>query len=159
MPRSANIALKAGPPLPIRTAHLLSSLGRLQSRRFTDGLEPLGVRAKQFALLNHIALAEGTSQKEIGRRMGLDPSGLVATLDELQRRGLVERRPHETDRRRYALHLTKEGRKKLAEGRAVAQDAAGRLLAPLSHDEISHLHDLLERLAAEDQPHPSSAAA
>jgi DNA-binding MarR family transcriptional regulator len=151
--------LRGGPPLPVRTAHLLSSVGRLQSRRFTEGLAPVGLRAKEFALLNQIALAEGTSQKQLGRRLGLDPSGLVATLDELQRRKLVERRPRADDRRRYALHLTDEGRGKLADGRAVAQDAAGRLLAPLSRDEIGRLHDLLARLATEDPSTDSPAAA
>jgi DNA-binding MarR family transcriptional regulator len=148
-----------GPPLAVRTAHLLSSLGRLQSSRFTERLAPLGVRAKQFTLLNQIALAEGTSQKELARRMRLDPSGLVATLDDLQRRGLVERTPHANDRRRYALRLTEEGRATLAEGRSVARDAAARLLAPLTQDEIRHLHDLLARLAVDDQTGAASQAA
>ena len=104
--------------------------------------------AKHFALLNHIALAQGSSQKGLGRRLGLDPSGLVASLDELERDGLVERRPYEGDRRRYALHLTGPGQKKLAAGRKVAQLTADRLLAALSEEEMGVLHDLLARIAA-----------
>jgi DNA-binding MarR family transcriptional regulator len=139
---------RRGPPLRVRTAHLLSNLGRLQAKRFTDSLMPMGLRAKEFALLNQIALAEGSSQKELGGRMRLDPSGLVATIDELQRRGLVERKPHSDDRRRYALHLTEQGRAKLREGRALAGETADLLLAPLSEEEVRQLHDLLARLEA-----------
>lgn len=142
---------RPNPPLPVRTAHLLSRLGRTQSSRFVAGLEPLGVRAKHFALLNHIALAQGSSQKELGRRLGLDPSGLVASLDELERDGLVERRPYEGDRRRYALHLTGPGQKKLAAGRKVAQLTADRLLASLSEEEMEVLHGLLDRIAASEE--------
>ena len=140
--------MKSGPPLPIRTARLLSTVGRLQSKRFTEGLVGVGLRAKEFALLNQIALAQGSSQKELGGRLGLDPSGLVATLDELQRRELVERRPHADDRRRYALHLTPGGEAKLAEGRALAQRLADLLLDPLEENEVARLHDLLARVEA-----------
>ena len=140
--------VKSGPPLPIRTAHLLSNVGRLQSKRFTEGLVGVGLRAKEFALLNQIALAEGSSQKELGGRLGLDPSGLVATIDGLQRRELVERKPDPDDRRRYALHLTDHGRTKLDEGRALARRLADLLLDPLDENEVARLHDLLARVEA-----------
>lgn len=150
---------RGNPPLPVSTAHLLSRVGRTQTNRFVEGLEPIGLRAKHFALLNHIALAEGSSQKELGRRLGLDPSGLVASLDELEHQGLVERRPHPGDRRRYALHLTASGRKKLTAGRAVTRRNADRLLAPLSEKEMGVLHDLLARIAAGEEGGSARAAA
>ncbi|MBA2239750.1 MAG: MarR family transcriptional regulator, partial [Solirubrobacterales bacterium] len=63
----------------------------MQSGRFAAGLQPHGLRAKQFVLLNLVDLADGPSQHELGRRLGLDPSGLVATIDELEARELLER--------------------------------------------------------------------
>jgi DNA-binding MarR family transcriptional regulator len=149
---------RRGPPLRVSTAHLLSQVGRAQSARFLEGLEPLGLRPKQFALLNHIALAEGSSQRQLGHRMGVDPSGLVGTIDELERGGLLERRAHERDRRRHALHLTADGRAKLDKGRAVAQRAAAQLLGALGEGEVAALHDLLVRIATTLEPDVASAA-
>lgn len=91
--------------------------------------------------------------------LGLDPSGLVASLDELEHQGLVERRPHPGDRRRYALHLTAAGRKKLTAGRTVTRRNADQLLAPLSEKEMGVLHDLLARIAASEEDGSARAAA
>jgi DNA-binding MarR family transcriptional regulator len=141
-----------GAPLRVRTAYLLSQAGRAQSARFLEGLAPLGLRPKQFALLNHIALDEGRSQRQLGRQLGLDPSGLVGTIDELERRGLLERRANPDDRRRHALHLTADGRAKLDEGRAVAQRIAAQLLGALDDREVAALRDLLARLDTSLEP-------
>ena len=46
----------------------------------------------------------------------MPPSRMVALVDELEQRGLVERRPHPSDRRVRALYLTAEGREMLAAG-------------------------------------------
>jgi DNA-binding MarR family transcriptional regulator len=72
---------------------------------------------------------------------------MVATIDELEKSGLVERRPHPTDRRAHALHVTDKGRETLARGRKLARHAQEELLAPLSAREREQLHDLLLRLA------------
>jgi DNA-binding MarR family transcriptional regulator len=45
--------------------------------------------------------------------LGTLPSRLVAIVDELESKGLLERRPHESDRRSYALHLTEKGKANL----------------------------------------------
>jgi hypothetical protein len=79
-------------PLIIRWGVVL----RAQSARPPEGLAPLGLRPKHFALLHHIALAEGSSQRQLGRRLGLDPRGLVGSIDELERRGLLEVEPTPT---------------------------------------------------------------
>jgi DNA-binding MarR family transcriptional regulator len=77
----------------------------------------------------------------------MDPSTMVSTIDELESRGLVERRRHPTDRRAHALHVTDEGRATLARGRRVAAESQEELLAPLNAEERQGLHDLLLRVA------------
>jgi DNA-binding MarR family transcriptional regulator len=72
---------------------------------------------------------------------------MVATIDDLEARGLVERRPHPSDRRAHALHITDEGREVLGRGRQLSRQAQEDLLAPLSREERKLLHDLLLRLA------------
>jgi DNA-binding MarR family transcriptional regulator len=78
--------------------------------------------------------------------VGIDPSSMVSTIDELEARGLVERRSHPTDRRAHALHVTPAGRRTLAAGRKLAKGAQADLLAPLDDAERAQLHELLLRL-------------
>jgi DNA-binding MarR family transcriptional regulator len=140
--------MPSGAPRHARAAYLLARVGRTQSVRFAERVQSIGLRPKHFAILNAISLADGASQQEIGGRMGLDPSGLVGAIDELERMGLVERRRDEADRRRYVLGLSDEGTATLRRGRRVVAESARELLATLDDDEVDTLVDLLARVAA-----------
>ena len=136
-----------GAPRPAQAAYLLARVGREQAARFAERMRSLGLRPKHFALLNGIALAGGGSQQELGGQMGLDPSGLVGAIDELEAMGLLERRRDAADRRRYVLTLTAEGTATLRRARRLAADSARELLGPLSDAEVDALVDLLQRVA------------
>jgi DNA-binding transcriptional ArsR family regulator len=101
--RGVSFAIPSGAPPAARAAYLLARIGRTQATRFAERVGTVGLRPKHFALLNAIALADGASQQELGGHLGLDPSGLVGAIDELERMGLVERGRDPADRRRYAL--------------------------------------------------------
>jgi DNA-binding MarR family transcriptional regulator len=143
---------RRGPPLEARVAYLLSKVGRRQSVRFAELLKPLGLRPKHFAVMNAVDLADGPSQQQLGAALGLDPSGLISAIDELEAAGLVERRRARDDRRRHALFLTRAGRAKLARAREASRKRAQELIAPLSDAEAETLHDLLQRIDSADQP-------
>jgi len=64
-------------------------------------------------LLRHVAATEGQSQQALGKAMQIPASRMVALVDELERRGVLERRPSLADRRAHALVLTGEGRRLL----------------------------------------------
>jgi DNA-binding MarR family transcriptional regulator len=130
----------------VRIAFLISRLGGRQSNAFAQLLRPLELRPKQFAVMNLVQLGDGPSQQEIGAAMELDPSGLIATLDELERAGWLERRRSTADRRRYELYLTDAGSEKLAEGRRAAGVRAEQLTSRLTPGERSTLLGLLEKL-------------
>jgi MarR family transcriptional regulator, lower aerobic nicotinate degradation pathway regulator len=138
----------SGAPVHARAAHLLARVGHAQSVRFTERMRTLGLRPKHFAVLNAIALADGASQQELGGRMGLDPSGLVGAIDELEALGLVVRGRDPADRRRYALGLTDEGTATLRRARRLVSEGARELLGPLDDDEVEHLVALLGKVAA-----------
>src|SRR4029453_15191742 len=103
-----------------------------------ERMRSLGLRPKHFAVLNGIALAGGGSQQQLGGRMGLDPSGVVGPLAELEAMGLVERRRDAADRRRYVLSLTEEGTATLGRARRLVSDSGRELLGPLSGAEGTH---------------------
>jgi DNA-binding MarR family transcriptional regulator len=147
----ARPAPKRGSPLEARIAYLLSKVGRRQSTRFAELLKPLGLRPKHFALMNVVDLADGPSQQQLGEALGLDPSGLISAIDELEAAGLLERRRPPEDRRRHALFLTRAGEAKLAEAREASRKRGKELIAPLSEAEAQSFHDLLKRIASADE--------
>ena len=90
-------------------AFLLSQVGAHSSSRFAQRLEPLEIKPPHVGILRVIEEADGLSQQALGAKLGMFPSRLVAILDELEQRGLLERRDSPGDRRSYALYLTPAG--------------------------------------------------
>ncbi|HMH57610.1 MAG TPA: MarR family transcriptional regulator [Galbitalea sp.] len=140
----------AGSPqaLGTRVSFLLSQLGAQSARTFAAGLAPLGLNPNRFGLLVHVARAEGQSQQRLAETLGIHRNAMVSLIDDLEARGLVERRRHPSDRRAYAIHLTEQAREILPEASRVADKQEARLLADLAEDERRTLRDLLSRLGA-----------
>jgi len=130
-------------------AYLLVQLGTHTARLFAERLAPLGLEPRHAGMLFRLAASEGRSQQAIGELVGLNATRMVFLVDELEQRGLVERRRNEADRRSHALYLTGSGRAKLAELGAVAARHQEELGASLSRDERGQLTGLLRKLARE----------
>jgi DNA-binding MarR family transcriptional regulator len=122
-------------------------LGHVAAKQFSERIAELGLTTRMWGALNVLDAEGETTQQFLGKCTGIDPSSMVATIDDLEARGLVQRRPHPSDRRAHALHLTEEGREVLARGRRLARGAQEDLLAPLDAEERKTLHNLLLRLA------------
>lgn len=103
----------AGSPIPSRppqsAGFLLSQLGFETSARFAKLMAELELEPRQFALMRAIEAFAGQPQSSIGEWLRIPPSSMVAVIDHLESRGLVERRLHPTDRRSRTLHLTPLG--------------------------------------------------
>src|SRR3954447_24255393 len=87
------------------------------------------------------------SQAELGRRTGIDPSDVVAAVNDLAARRFVTRTRDPQDARRNVISLTPAGRRELARLDAVVADVQERFLAPLSEAERRQLSRLLTKLA------------
>jgi DNA-binding MarR family transcriptional regulator len=124
----------------------VSSTGHAVSRRFKETLAPLELEPREFALLRAVAADEGASQQAIGERQQIPPSRMVAFVDALEARGLLERRHNPHDRRTRELHLTASGRKLLLRAFTLASELEAELCADLSADERQQLIDLLRRV-------------
>src|SRR6478672_9761835 len=100
------------PPEPLASApgFLLSWNGQRIAALFAMALEPLGLRPPHFGVMTLIESHPGSTQQELVTGSLIDPSSMVASIDELESAGLVERRPHASDRRKHSVHLTKRGR-------------------------------------------------
>lgn len=132
----------------VSVSFLLSQLGAANARWFHDTLVPVGLEPRQFAILRFIAMDEGQSQQALGDMLQIPPSRMVALIDELEERGLMERRPNPNDRRARALFVTPKGRKTLQAAMEKARAHEAELCSPLDPGERDQLIDVLSRLAA-----------
>lgn len=140
---------------------LLDDVGFLLSRgssvaiRVTNAhLKTIGVRARHFAVLSLASDADGISQKGLAEAMSLDPSRIVVIVDDLERRGLVERRPDPADRRTRLVAPTTQGREVCAQARGLVREAGAEFLVRLDEQERKQLLELLRKVAADDTDGP-----
>ena len=117
---------------------------------FARELEAVGLRPPQFAVLSVIDAEPGLTQQALVEATGIDPSTMVQLLDGLEQAGWAERRPHATDRRKRAVHLTKQGGAVLLRARKAATTVGEATFAPLAPEEREQLHALLRKLAGLD---------
>jgi DNA-binding MarR family transcriptional regulator len=140
----------APPPdsgVPFRSVGFtVSSTGYAVARCFREILAPIELEPREFALLRAVAAAEGQSQQAVGERLQIPPSRMVAFVDALEARGLIERRQNPSDRRTRALHLTGDGRELLGRAFALAVGHERNLCADLSDEEREQLLELLQRV-------------
>jgi DNA-binding MarR family transcriptional regulator len=157
IPLSASVALHEA--LSRHTGFLISRLGMVAQRAFAERMAQIGLAPRAWGALNVLETEGAVTQQSLGQCIGMDPSTMVATIDDLEAQGLVERRRNPQDRRAHALHLTPKGRRTLTKGLELASRAQDDLLAPLSPDEREQLHALLLRLAQGGSPASSAPAA
>jgi DNA-binding MarR family transcriptional regulator len=145
-----------GPRLPeelvASTTFLLKRLGFAAKERAMEAYEQTGLHPYHHAVL--VAVGEGSheTQGAIADALGYDRGQLVGLLDELEERGLVERRRDPMDRRRHLVRLTPDGKRVLGRLRALARQIEDEFLAPLDDGERANLHALLLRLAEKHEP-------
>jgi DNA-binding MarR family transcriptional regulator len=127
-------------------AFLLSQLGSHAAARFGERLTALELTPPDAGILRLLRVAAGISQQELSAKLQIHPSRLVAILDKLEKRKLVERKPNANDRRLYSLHLTKNGGEILERIGKVAREHHDALFAALNAEEREQLTGLLHRI-------------
>jgi DNA-binding MarR family transcriptional regulator len=135
-------------------AFLLAQIGAHATDRFTERIAKLDLTPPQTGLLRAVADEPGRSQQAVAEQLGIQPSRFVALVDELERRGVIERRRNATDRRLYALHLTAPGEALMREIGQVAVAHENDICSALSATERTTLRELLQRVADQQGPTP-----
>ncbi len=130
-------------------AFLLAELGAHAASAFAERLRPLGLRPPDAGVLRRLARSPGESQRALADALGMHAPRLVALIDELEARGLLERRRDQHDRRNYAITLTHEGEKMWRAVSEVARQHERALTAALNEKEAARLAALLRRIADE----------
>ena len=134
--------------IPPSVAFLLSRLGYRASQEMSRALGELGLEVRQFGLLRLLAGSQGGSQRTLAAMLQISPNRMVALVDGLESKGLIERRTHPDDRRAYTLTLTEAGAAALGQGINAGMGVEAQLCAPLEPAEREQLLSLLSKLVA-----------
>lgn len=130
------------------TAFLMSKVGKEAQRQVCEALQEDNRQLRHYAVLACLDEFGASTQREIGKRLHFDASDIVALVDDLEADGLVERRRNETDRRRYDVTLTAEGRSALRKQSTRVKSRSADFLSALDPVEREELHELLLRVFA-----------
>jgi len=142
---------------------MLHDVARLMRRRFERRARQTGlpVTRQQARALLHIARNEGLSQAAVATMLDIEPIALVRILDRLHEEGLVERRPHPTDRRVRTLWLTPLARgvvDRVLALHAETREAACAGLPPAARDMLMRTLDHMKGNLAAAETTESAAA-
>ncbi len=137
-------------PAPARFANLptwlLTQTATHAGRLVADGLAAVDARGYHYRMLATLDEFGPTSQATLGRRSGIHLSDLVAAINELADRELVERAPDPADRRRNIITTTAAGRRQLRRLDKQLTRIQDELLAPLVPEERDQLIRLLGQI-------------
>jgi len=115
------------------------SIGSILANR---ELAPLDLKVRSYSVLSLACSPTPPTQRELAGFLSLDPSQIVALVDQLEKRGLVLRAPDPQDRRSKIIRATDEGAAVYREAREAtrrAEDTALRSLSPAERNELRRL--------------------
>lgn len=114
-------------------------------------LVAVGLRVRSYSVL---ALAceqtEGVNQRRVATTVGLDPSQIVALVDELESKGLVTRTQDPSDRRNKFIAATDAGRTLFLEAQDRAHAVHARYFDGIAEETVRQMRDALRSIAATD---------
>jgi DNA-binding MarR family transcriptional regulator len=109
-------------------------------------LRELGLSARSYAALAVACSEIPIRQRDLVALLELDPSQIVALVDELETAGLVRREPNPDDRRTKVIGATQRGRELFERAREVTASAELETFTALDDDERKTLRRLLRKV-------------
>ncbi|WP_062294837.1 MarR family winged helix-turn-helix transcriptional regulator [Nostoc piscinale] len=149
-------------PLPECLSHwtgfVLHWVTELGAQFYARAMTPLNLRPLQVGILQLLAGEGAMVQARLGDKLRVDKASMVTLLNDLEAQGLIERRPHPSDRRAYEVHLLKAGEQRLQQAEHVSIEVAKQFFAALTLEEQQILNELLKRVATSNASWKSTTA-
>jgi DNA-binding MarR family transcriptional regulator len=134
-------------------AFLFSKAAHSLQTELTARLEHIGLTPRAQCVLIKALEGEQT-QIRLAERCELDKTTMVVTVDELEEKGLAERRPSPTDRRARIIAVTEKGKALAEEGDALVEGIYADVLDSLPSDEREVFANALARLVSDRLSNP-----
>ncbi len=100
----------------------------------------------QMHAIEIIGHEKSLRMKELAEKLGVTTGTLTVTVDRLERKGLIERRPHETDRRSYLIVLTEAGEVHFAKHHEFHLKLTEEIASALTSEELKTFELVLEKV-------------
>ncbi len=113
---------------------------------FRDTLAETGPSPRAFAALSLVVQIPNITQSQVARQLGIERSGIVAIIDELEIAGLLTRSTVDNDKRVYALLPTSAGKKAYSKALESVQKRERNLLSVLESTEKKQIQGILKKL-------------
>ena len=140
------------PPLSERAAFRLYKLGQLIIQAAETRLADLDLTGRRYFVLAGAGQGSPVSQQDQARMLGIDPTTIVAIVDELEAGGFVRRERSTVDRRRYELHLTAAGKQALAAADDVIDEVESEFFKTLPPAEFQRFQTTAGKVVAVHWP-------
>jgi DNA-binding MarR family transcriptional regulator len=141
-----------------RFGFMLVALGGRLEALSAERLGEMGLDGHDYTVLAILTVDGPGTQHEIAQLMGRAPGVIVAAIDQLERKGFVERHREPADRRRSRVTPTAAGRKALARADLLGDQLVAEVLTGLNPVEIAGLQKSLARgLGLVDSKTPAKA--
>lgn len=136
---------------------LLARSSALVVRATNIALTPLGLRVRPYTVLSLAANAPGgVTQRAVAADMGLDPSQVVALIDDLEERGLVARRTDPSDRRNKLIVATEAGVRLAEQAGRLSEQASAEIFAAFDPVLLDELRAVLRQVIFPGVDEPAS---
>lgn len=129
-----------------RVGLVLARSGHIANVRIRKALAASGLKPGHGHVLLWLSDTGPMSQQALIEALGVDPSVLVAILNDLERDGFAQRRRDPADRRRHIVEMSERGAALVDEIDAALTTVEQELFADLDESEIGRLRELLDRV-------------
>jgi DNA-binding MarR family transcriptional regulator len=146
--------MRNGPIDKIPTAGLLRLAYNIISGRIFTAVAGAGysdLRPSHGNVMEQLTFQDGLRLTDLAAFAGMTAQSMSELVDELERRGYVERRPDPTDRRAKRIHLTEKGHTNVRAGIIAAEEADQYVLELIGQQRHHELRDILEQIIAADE--------
>jgi MarR family transcriptional regulator for hemolysin len=125
---------------------LLIDTGRVLRKRFEQNVRGTGLTRAQWQVLKEIYVKEGINQGALAELLEVEPITVGRLIDRLENAGLIERRPHPSDRRAWSLYLLPAAHPLLDTLKVIGAETRAELLRNMSDAEIDEAMRLLSKM-------------
>lgn len=136
---------EAGARAAIEVGLLFHQVYTAATQRLNSALQPLDLTTRHASVM--FMIRDGVkTQRDLVARLSTDKTGMVRTVDDLERLGYVTRVPSSTDRRVTILNLTDDGDRALKAVQQQTSTVAGGLFTAVDTAELESLRSVLSRM-------------
>ena len=125
---------------------MLRALSQMIRSRLGTRLSEIGLTVTWYAVLKVLEGGEAETGADLARYFSTDPTAITRTIDRLEEAGLVKRKKHSTDRRRYIIALTPKALQLMPPAHSFADENEDLFFGVLEEDERRVFQALLAKL-------------